>query len=222
VNLPPIEDIHAAIAPLARWAYQCHAASLALVNSGVLPGSRVARGSCKGVMGQHSWVVVGHDVYARDAVIVDPTLWSYDPSVAGIWTGSARDGRHVPHGGTGTIWTWGKPEAQGGPIVELTPKTPLSRSALMILDMIGPLDYHGWCVLADAPVHGWPAAEIVAAIDDTEALASCVPIDILGMLTDRNPGGLYLPTAEPEPDTYVVEDARDLLRLAGDLSRRTA
>jgi hypothetical protein len=28
-------------------------------------------------------------------------------------------------------------------------------------------------------------------MDDTEALRALVPIDRLGMLTDRNPGGLY-------------------------------
>lgn len=44
----------------------------------------------------------------------------------------------------------------------------------------------------------WPAAEIIAAIDDTKALSALVPIDILGMLTDRNPSGLYLPGDEKE------------------------
>jgi hypothetical protein len=47
--------------------------------------------------------------------------------------------------------------------------------------------------LLGSPVHGWPAAEIVAAIADTPSLAAYVPIDLLGMLTDRNPGKLYLP-----------------------------
>lgn len=52
-------EIRRALEPLDRWAQQCHAASLELVRSEVLPGSRVARGSCPLVPGQHSWVVVG-------------------------------------------------------------------------------------------------------------------------------------------------------------------
>lgn len=60
--------------------------------------------------------------------------------------------------------------------------------------MLGPLDRRAWHLLASqAPVLGWPAAEIIAAMDDTEELSAFVPIDRLGMLTDRNPGGLYLP-----------------------------
>jgi hypothetical protein len=30
-------------------------------------------------------------------------------------------------------------------------------------------------------------------MDDDERLSALVPIDILGMLTDRNPGNVYLP-----------------------------
>lgn len=58
--------------------------------------------------------------------------------------------------------------------------------------MVGPLDRPGWMRLASCPVGGWPAAEVLAAMDDTPALQTLVPIDRLGMLTDRNPGGLYL------------------------------
>lgn len=194
----PVYDkaaIEAAMAPLDHWAQQCHAASVHLMQSGIIPGARVARGICRGVGSQHSWVVVGHDVYARDAAIIDPTLWSYDRSVVGIWYGSARDGRHTPHGGAGTIWAWGHPAPAKGPVVALTPKKPLSGEALRFLDMLGPLDREGWTLMAQAPVTGWPAAEIIAAMDDTKALAALVPIDRLGMLTDRNPGGLYLPKA---------------------------
>lgn len=196
MNKPPAYDkaaIEAVLAPLARWARQCHAASVRLVQSRVVPGARVARGTCRGVGSQHSWVVVGHDVYSPNALIVDPTLWSYDPSVKGIWYGSARDKRHIPHGGVGTIWTYGRPSAPSGPIVKLTPKTQLSLVANRFLDMLGPLDRDGWLILAQSPVAGWPAAEIIAAMDDTKTLAALVPIDRLGMLTDRNPGGLYLP-----------------------------
>ena len=183
--------IDEAMDQLDRWAQKCHSASLHLVRSGVLPPTaRVARGRCSGVMGQHSWVVVGDDVYAPDAQIVDPTLWSYDPDVSGIWYGSARDGRHRPHG-TGLIWNYGRPGDPTGPIVRLTPKVQLSRRAAEFLAMLEPLDYNGWSVLAHAPVEGWPSDEILAAIDDTDALTALVPIDVLGMVTDRNPGGLY-------------------------------
>lgn len=176
---------------LEPWHHQCHAASLELVRSGLLPDSaRVARGACSGVGGQHSWVALG-DPYAPDAPIVDPTLWSYDDAVDGIWIGTARSGRHVPHGGTGSIWTYGRPAPALGPPVELTPTTPLSKDARTFLDLLGPLDRSGWAILSGAPVGGWPAGEILAAMDDTPALRALVPVDRLGMLTDRNPGGLY-------------------------------
>lgn len=188
-----IKALAQALAPMDRWHHQCHAASIAAVRSGVLPKARVARGTCRGVGGQHSWVVVGDDVYAPDAQIVDPTLWSYDSTVAGIWTGTAKNGRHVPAGGLGDIWSWGRPAPARESPIRLTPAQPLSPDAEMFLDMLGPLDRHGWMMLAsNAPVRGWPAAEIIAAMDDTPELTAYVPIDRLGMLTDRNPGGLYL------------------------------
>ena len=185
--------IHAYLVPLEQFTHQCHKASLSIVRSGLVPGSRVARGTCRGVGGQHSWVVVGDDVYAPNAQIIDPTLWSYDPSVTGVWYGSARDGRHVPHNGRGSIWTWGKPVAPREDPVPLQPKQPLSPLAQMFLEVVGPLDRWGWGQLMQAPVKGWPAGEIIAAMDDTPALSALVPIDLLGMLTDRNPSGLYLP-----------------------------
>lgn len=171
--------------PLERYGRQCHAASIALVQAGI--GDRVARGTCPGVGGQHSWVVIG-DPY-RPTLIIDPTLWSYDSSVKGIWVGV--DHGHRPFG-AGQIWDWGKPCAGNGPIVPLTPKVPFSQEAKLFLEMLGPLDERGWSALTKAPVGGWPASEIIAAIDDTEQLSVFVPIDILGMVTDRNPGGLYL------------------------------
>lgn len=188
--------VNAILRPLKDFARQCHVASLKLVQEmdpAIWPECRVARGTCAGVGGQHSWVVLGKDVYAPDARIVDPTLWSYDPAVAGVWYGSAKDGRHVPHGGYGTIWEWGQPAPQSDAFVELTPAQPLSHSARSFIRLLGPLDRWGWGTLCDAPVAGWPAAEIIAAIADTKELAALVPIDRLGMLTDRNPGGLYLP-----------------------------
>src|SRR6185503_13529455 len=155
-------------APLAQTAKQCHGVSLAIVRSGRIPGARVARGTCRGVPGQHSWEVVG------------------------VWHGMAtNDGRHVPHGGHGSIWGWGKPTSGDGPPIDLTPTKTLSRAARVFLDLLGPLDRRGWAMLAEAPVLGWPAAEIIAAMDDTADLRTLVPIDRLGMLTDRNPCSLY-------------------------------
>jgi hypothetical protein len=153
------------------------------------PDARVARGWCKGV-GVHSWAVIG-DPYSPDVVIVDPTLWSYDPDVEGIWVGTAKDGRHRPQG-AGSIWEHGRPPEPVDEPIALTPKVPLSRFAQQFLaEMVGPLDYVGWMSLANSPVGGWPAAEIIAAMDDTQAVRAAIPMDILGMLTDRNPSGLY-------------------------------
>jgi hypothetical protein len=39
-------------------------------------------------------------------------------------------------------------------------------------------------------------------MDDTPDLEALVPIDLLGMLTDRNPGGLYLPSNKPLPANW--------------------
>lgn len=184
-------DIEEVLAPLERWSCQCHAASITVVKSGVVAPARVARGTCTGVFGQHSWVVLGDDCYDDDAEIIDPTLWSYDDSVEGIWTGTYQDGRHRPHG-KGSIWEWGRPDEASGPVIELTPRQPFSDEAQDFLDLLGPLDEEGWAVLAHAPVEGWPAKEILSAMLDTKELGHRIPIDIVGMVTDRNPGGLYL------------------------------
>lgn len=185
------EQALSVLEPLDEWAVQCHAASVKLVKSGVCGQARVARGTCTSVFGQHSWVVLGNDCYDDDAVIVDPTLWSYDPSVEGVWVGSYRDGKHVPHG-KGSIWQWGRPnEAKPGEAMELTPRQPWSRAAENFLRLLGPLDKQGWIQLAHAPVEGWPAGEIIDAICES-GLAAMVPIDIVGMVTDRNPQNLYL------------------------------
>lgn len=141
--------------------------------------------------GQHSWVVLGHDCYDPGAIIIDPTLWSYDSSVSGVWTGTYNDQRHTPHG-MGSIWKWGRPDAPTGPVVELKPRQPWSEQAKGFLELLGPLDQKGWIVLAHAPVQGWPAAEIIDAMCES-GLQEFIPVDRVGMLTDRNPGGLYLP-----------------------------
>ena len=186
-----IAEILEVLDPLETWAQQCHAASLHLVRSGVLGPSRVARGACKGVGGQHSWVVLGDDCYDPRAKIVDPTLWSYDPAWESVYVGSMRDGLHRPFG-TGRIWEWGRPNPASGPVVELTPRKPWSGAARAFLDLLGPLDREGWIMLGHAPVQGWPAGEIIDAMCES-GLGGYVPIDIRGMITDRNPKGLYLP-----------------------------
>lgn len=176
-----------------EWGGNCHGISLAIVKAGLIPG-RVARGRGIGVTSQHSWIVVGADadVYAEDAEIVDPTLFHYRDDVDGIWHGTAADGIHHPHG-AGDIWSWGHPPKATEEPIALTPSFPLSGAAESFVDLLGPLDRAGWGMLAThAPVGGWPAAEILAAMDDTPAVAALVPIDRLGMLTQRNPDGLYL------------------------------
>ena len=62
----------------------------------------------------------------------------------------------------------------------------------MFLNLLGPLDKNGWITLAHAPVERWPAGEIIDAMCES-GLEGYVPIDIVGMTTDRNPSGLYLP-----------------------------
>lgn len=174
--------------PLADFAGQCHAASLALVKSGALGKCRVARGTCSGVGSQHSWVVIGWNCYDVRATVVDPTLWSYDPSVAGVYVGAAGDRPHRPHG-SGSIFDYGRPGPPVGRIIELD--ADLSPGARDFLDMVGPLDRAGWSVLAHAPVGFWPSGEILAAMYRHPDLAALIPIDIIGMATDLNPNGLY-------------------------------
>ena len=175
---------------LSDWACQCHSASLTLVKSGVFGEARVARGSCRGVPGQHSWVVLGNDCYDKNATVVDPTLWSYDESVSTIWVGKATERPHVPHG-SGSIWQWGRPDDPVGPVIKLD-TTGLSREALLFLDLLGPLDLAGWRMLAHAPVEDWPSGEILKKMNRDDRISPFIPIDILGMTTDLNPGGLYL------------------------------
>lgn len=187
-------EAHRILGPLDQWSHKCHEASAKVVRDPSFPfEARVARGVCEGVGSQHSWIILGNDCYAQDAMIVDPTLWSYDDSVDGIWTGENRTGRHIPHG-SGNIFAYGKPARGEGPIIDITPEGGWSPEAKTFVDMLGPLDETGWRWLANFPVEGWPAAEIISAIYDR--WPGAVPIDIMGMLTDRNPGELYLPGGE--------------------------
>jgi hypothetical protein len=182
------------LAPLEQWASRCHEASLKLVRDGVLGlPCRVARGGCSGVGGQHSWVVLGMDVYDKRALVVDATWWSYNPTVKGVWVG--RNMRtHSPHG-RGSIWNAGRPmnaEENGEPVFELAPEGGWSPDAQRFLDMIGPMSRKSWIQLAHLPMEDWPAAEIIGAMARSE-LSGYVPIDIVGMVTLDNPSGLYLP-----------------------------
>ncbi len=190
--------------PLEDWAQRCHEASVELVCSPAFrallpiprdgsPRCRVARGACMGVGSQHSWVVLGPDVYEKGTPIIDPTLWSYSDAIEGIHV-TCQDpiGPHFPHG-FGSIFDWGKPERGSGETIELTPAFELSERAKEFLTLVGELDWEGWhSLLAKAPVVGWPASELMEAASTTQELQALVPIDRLGMNTRLNPGGLYL------------------------------
>lgn len=174
--------------PSDQWHTHCHEISLAMVKKGVVEG-RVARGGCSGIRGQHSWIIAGNDCYASDARIVDPTLWTYRDDVSEIWEGSYAQGWHSPHG-QGSIWEYGRPPHPTGEIITLDSEG-FSSFANTFLEMMGPLDYRGWAALLNSPVEGWPAAEIIDRCEDHPKLRALSPIDVVGMLTDRNPQGLY-------------------------------
>jgi hypothetical protein len=189
------ETLGAAIGvPYREWASRCHEISGELLNTGLFGPGRIARGWANGVRGQHSWIVLGEDVYAEENVWVDPTLnhWRGKPD-KGISVNLAERllPFQAPHG-YGQIYAAQKPRSWGGPVVALTPSSELSEAAEGFLELLGPLDRRGWMQLASGPMQGWPAGEIIAAIDDTKRLKAVVPIDILGMLTDRDPAGIYL------------------------------
>jgi hypothetical protein len=191
--------------PYGRWSGKCHEVSFQLLSTGRFGPGRVARGWSPAVIGQHSWIVLGPDVYASDAVIVDPTITPYlrKHGMAGtnrpgglpdIQVEYAHDLSHRAHG-HGSIWEGqNKPCPGGGPIIELTPGFELSEAAKFFLseDILGPLDRRGWGQLANGPMQEWPAAEIIRAMYDTPELKMLVPVDIIGMLTDHNPGKCYL------------------------------
>lgn len=185
-----------------QWWHSCHSTSIAIVRSGIWLGARVARGMAQGVPGQHSWVVVG-DPYDLDAPIIDATWWSYqaEPPFEAeprVRYGTARGLNYRPHG-YGVIWEDGYvPQHSGGEDIApswLSDGT-LSADARNFLHLILPLDVRGWMDLANQPVLGWPSAEILTLMARTPGLAALVPIDHLGMRTDLNPEGLYLPGPE--------------------------
>jgi len=178
--------------PFQLTAHDCHGTSIALVKSGApeFKGCRVARGTARAVMGQHSWIVHG-DPYDIEVKITDATLWSYDTTIVGVHVQNGWGTRYMPHGGRGTIWDYRPPPAPVSEIMSLDTSN-LSREAKVFLDAIGPLDAHGWNWLGDAPVRGWPAGEIYAAAWETPMIGAFIPIDKVGMTTDLNPAGVYL------------------------------
>ena len=186
-ELEPTEVAELIEIPVESWAQQCHAISLAIIQAGLVPGARVARGSCRGVGSQHSWIVDGWNCYDPDAKIIDPTLWSYVDGVDKIWYGGPKTHGHKPHG-AGSIFQWGMPVNGDGPIIELE---GLSMYAKRFIEIVGPLDFKGWNMLLHAPVEGWPSAEIIDAASRDKRISACIPIDIVGMVTERNPNGLY-------------------------------
>jgi len=186
-----------------KWFHNCHMASTAIVQSGYYEGARVARGTATGVGGQHSWVVLppregwdtledGPFVYHPLAMVIDPTLWSYDPNVTSLYR-TINLYRHTPHG-FGNIWDYGRPPEPVEEPIELTPEFELSDEARRFLsdDYLGPLDRRGWSTLANGPMGGWPSSEIILAMHQTKKLTALIPIDILGHVTDVNPSGLYM------------------------------
>lgn len=189
-----LPEIEAAVgSPCVEWGGRCHAASLAVLRTGIFGPGRMARGAAAGVPGQHSWFVLGDDPYALCVPVVDPTIWWYRraPKRARIQVAWNDPMFYAPHG-SGSIWDYGVPPRPSGEVIRLKAEGSLSKFAWSFLEFCGPLDRRGWMLLANAPVGGWPAREIIEAIaDDPQLGAALVPIDVLGMLTDRNPGGLY-------------------------------
>lgn len=193
--------IAAALGDLTQWRHRCHAASLRLVRSGALPtGSRVARGVTTHLGGQHSWVVVGDgtglaDPYARDAVILDPTAWSYQDgelATPAVWAGQAVD--YTPHGATGNDARLGLPRPASYADVIQPDEAALAAApaeVFMFFARNGSLDHHGWWALMRCSVDTYPASAMLALMMATPALRALVPVDVLGMATTANPGELY-------------------------------
>lgn len=192
------DEIEKAIGRLdKKWARNCHAASLAIVNAHLYPKARVARGWCEGVGSQHSWVVIGNDCYDCDALILDVTLWSYVRTAPYVlYTTYAEFGRYHPHGAGHIITDLIPQRDEARDVIKLK---HLSLKAQHWLRKVAPngLDYMGWHHLAShAAAQGWPAKEILTAMYRDVRTRALIPIDRVGMLTDINPGGLYLASAE--------------------------
>jgi hypothetical protein len=186
-----------AIGGLEMWARQCHAASLALVRTGLLSNkARVARGFHRHIMGQHSWVVIGNP-YLRSAKILDPTLWSYEgapPALVVYRHGNAED--YFPKGAGKIDLTalnlHARSMSRNAEVIRLD--VGMNKEARDFLAHITPprgMTFECWHALANAPIEGWPAKAIITAMAQHDRLKALVPIDVVGMLTDLNPGKLY-------------------------------
>ena len=127
------------------------------------------------------------------ATVLDPTLWSYDPSVTSLYR-TVNLTRHMPFG-FGNIWQQGGPlPAPTREIIEIAGLDQLSADAIRFLDIAAPdgLDFIGWSHLASSPTGGWPSGEIIEAMHNTPRLTALISIDILGHVTDVNPSGAYM------------------------------
>lgn len=188
-----LNKIERVLGGLTKYHHQCHVASLAIVKSGLVENARVARGFAAGAGGQHSWVALG-DPYALDTTILDPTLWSYvgaKPHIHIARIGCSESKRYRPHG-FGSIWEYGRPDARTGNQVKLNGLSPVAARFIHDASDGEGLDVRGWMTLANSPMGGWPAKEIITAMYRHKELSHLIPIDIVGMVTDENPGGLYL------------------------------
>lgn len=197
-KIPTLERIEEEIGPLEGYREDCHRASLAIVKSGMFNTARVARGYLAELgMIQHSWVVLGSDCYRPRAQVLDVTAWSYDENLPKVLVRPNLVGGHVPHGYgywqhvPQELW----PRHYGGPTIY--PKCQLSDVSRKFLGQFTDrgFDIRGWHAVAKLPVLGWPSKEIIEAMLMTRALKALVPIDIAGMVTNRNPGYLYLKKA---------------------------
>lgn len=192
------EIVEAVGGNLAQWAKNCHAVSMQFCRSKIAPeGARVARGYHKMIASQHSWVAFG-DPYGLRTQILDLSIWSYVcPESPVIVTGFNYDclmhcgGEYLPKG-YGDIWGYGQPVVGDGE--RIRPKG-LSDEAEHFLEIFFPdgLDVQGWHGLLNSPVGGWPAKDVFECAWKDDRLKALCPIDVVGMVTDLNPGGMYLP-----------------------------
>jgi len=190
-KLPPTFDpakLVKAIGGLEQWRNRCHEASLAIVRTGMLgKNARVARGTHARVPGQHSWVCRGNP-YWQVTTIIDPTLWShtgYHP-----YLNIAFGGMDYQPKGAGNI-DWRIRISRIEDRIDLD--VDWSLDAWNFLKTIAPdgLDRYGWNLLANQPVMGWASKEIIGAMYRDDRTRALIPIDVVGMLLDENPGNLY-------------------------------
>ena len=155
---------------------------------------------CSGVGSQHSWVVLSGrpgSMFEKKVPILDPTLWTYRDDVEGLYFNTAGGTPwHTPKG-AGDLWDFSCPQSVGGD--ELIPREPITGGATAFLAFLkaqvgGPLSYGWWmrffsqCPMANPPI----LRELIDACYRDERIRGTIPIDIVGMLTDHNPGGLYM------------------------------